>query len=65
MAQTNTAKSFWDSVTSFPLGLYCEDFRYHYKMGNLAKDCATCNFLSFGRCSKGKMPNKVGLKQKP
>lgn len=55
-------EAFWDSIDSFPLGVYCEKFEYDWRMENLPMDCATCTYLSIGKCSQGRIPNKRVLK---
>ena len=53
-------EKFWNTPLRFPLGLHCEGFTYDWRLTELPKDCATCSKLSFGKCSKGKIPHKKG-----
>lgn len=54
-------ETFWIQPKSFPLGRYC--FEYQREFGTKEqKDCATCYWLRFGKCSKGLMPNIVKAK---
>jgi len=52
----NDFEKFWKSVESFPIGLYCNEFHYDWRMEKLPKDCATCTFLRLGKCSRKKVP---------
>ena len=54
-------QKFWERPwgLSFPLGLYCEEYERDYRFVRIKyKDCATCRYLRFGRCSKGLVPDK-------
>jgi len=61
MSEKVSPKNFWDDIKSFPLGRYCFEYRREFGTEE-QKDCATCFWLRFGKCSKGLMPNIVRAK---
>lgn len=59
----SSVEKFWNNVSKFPLYRYCEEYQREYWAEILIKDCSTCRFLQFGKCSKNRIPKLSAFKE--